>query len=159
MDNIRIETDMYKIDITGNADDIKGHLNHALEAIRESLTFAPLAAISPNSDESNTDGIELPGHREGTINTVVSKLSANTCRELLMAAAAHLTLFEGREKFTKQEWQDRAKDANAWKKAFSRQRAESIKKFIDDGRIVENSADVFSLPESLRIEIDTKLSN
>lgn len=97
--------------------------------------------------------------REGTINTVIAKLGGGTCREIMIAAAAHLILYEGKEKFLRAEWVSRAKEANSWKVDYSNQMSTAVKRLVDAGIIVENSKDVFSLSMARRAEIEAKLAD
>jgi len=94
--------------------------------------------------------------REGTINVVTAELGADSCRKILVAAAVHLALFEGKSKWTKQEWISRAAEARDWKTVYSPQVSRDLGRLIKTGAIVERSKDTFSLPSSTLLEMQSK---
>jgi hypothetical protein len=98
------------------------------------------------------------GHRPGTINVVAPKLGAQSARELLLAAAAHLTAYQGKDSFTRDELVERAKEARNWKSNHANQIAINIKRMLDAGELFEKARDVFSLSEEALNDIEGRLA-
>lgn len=98
------------------------------------------------------------GHRPGTINVVAQKLGAQSARELLLSAAAHLTAYQGKDSFTRDELVERAKEARNWKSNHSNQIAVNIKRMVEAGELFEKARDVFSLSENTLSDIEGRLA-
>jgi hypothetical protein len=95
--------------------------------------------------------------REGTISVVAQKIGAKSARDLLLAAATHLTLYQGKDKFTRAELVACAKDARNWKSDYSNQMAFNIKRMSDAGDLFEKAKDVFSLSDAALASVEGKL--
>src|SRR5262249_3857819 len=74
------------------------------------------------------EGITEPKVREGTINNVTIKLGADSCRTLLIAAAAYLSIYRGMDSFSREEWIGCAKEARMWRSDYSVQTSINIKR-------------------------------
>lgn len=98
------------------------------------------------------------GHRSGTVNMVAQKLGAQSARELLLAAAAHLTAYQGKDSFTKAELVERAREARNWKSNHSNQIPINIRRMLDAGELFEKARDVFSLSEATLNDIEARLA-
>ncbi|MFY9639545.1 MAG: hypothetical protein WCD20_20465 [Rhodomicrobium sp.] len=96
--------------------------------------------------------------REGTVNQVTNELGAKSCRDLLLAAAAFLSFYQGKEKFTRDEWLSCAKDARAWKSDYAKQVYVNVDRMQKSGQINEKAKDVFSLSQSALSELEAKLA-
>lgn len=126
-------------------------------------TIERLAHLSPMASEPsiidpNPGGVAHKAiRREGTINSVISKLGASSAREVQIAAAIHLTLFDGKERFTTSDWDDRAREANAWKATWSKDKAHNRKRLVATGFVVENAKDVYSVSADQLREYEAKL--
>jgi hypothetical protein len=96
--------------------------------------------------------------REGTVNTAVTKLGANSCRTLLVAAAAYLVLYRGKEKFTRDELISCAREARMWKSDYGVQTSVNVIRMCDAGELIEKSKDVFDLSQKKLAELEGKLS-
>lgn len=96
--------------------------------------------------------------REGTVNTVVNKLGANSCRTLLVAAAAFLVLYRGKVKFSREELVSCAKEARLWKSDYSVQTSVNIIRMCDSDELIEKSKDVYDLAPKKLAELEEKLS-
>jgi hypothetical protein len=90
--------------------------------------------------------------RAGTINTVASKLGADSCRTVLIAAAVHLTLFQGKDAFTRSELVALARSAKVWKTDYTNQTSTMIGRLADAGILVEKSKDSFFLSDAAAAE-------
>jgi hypothetical protein len=95
--------------------------------------------------------------REGTVSVVAQKIGAKSARDLLLAAAAHLSLFQGKDTFTRDELVACAKEARGWKSDYSNQIAVNIGRMLDAGTLFEKAKNVFSLSEKSLTELEGAL--
>jgi hypothetical protein len=113
----------------------------------------------PKSDSGNAfadDG--TPVLREGTINTVASKVEVKSCRTLFIAAAAYLTFYKGKEKFSREELVSCAKDARAWKSDYGVQTSINLHRMCDANELIEKSKEVYALSSKKHTELEQMLS-
>lgn len=128
--------------------------------VRLGLNMSPLSkkeARTIEEEETHVGGKEVPV-REGTINTVVNKLGVNSCRTLLVAAAAYLVLYQGKEKFTREELVSCAKAARLWKSDYGVQTSVNIVRMCDSDELIEKSKDVYDLAPKKLAELEAKLA-
>lgn len=97
--------------------------------------------------------------KEGTVSSVAIKLGADSCRTLLITAAAHITLYQGKDTFTRAEWINCAKDARPWKADYNSQIPTIIGRLLTSGFIFEKSKDVFSVSEKDLAELEQRLAD
>ncbi len=81
------------------------------------------------------------------MNSYVAKLSANTGRKILQAAAYHLTLNDGKDSFTREELFGRARDAREWKADYGNQQATNVARMVKAGELIERASGVFTVPQ------------
>lgn len=96
--------------------------------------------------------------REGTINTVATKLAANSCRTLLIASAAYLVFYRGKEKFSRDELVSTAKDARLWKQDYVPQLSLNIARMCDAGELIEKAKDVYDIAPKKLVELERKVA-
>jgi hypothetical protein len=85
-------------------------------------------------------------------------MGVKSSRDLLLAAAAHLTLYRGKDSFTKEELVACAKEARNWKADYSSQTAFNIKRMSDAGVLFERARDVFSLSDEALRDVEGRLA-
>lgn len=112
-----------------------------------------------NENEDGTSTPDRPSSREGTVNTVANKLGANSCRTLLLAAAAYLTLYQGKEEFTRADLVSCAKGARLWKARYGTQTSININRMCDADELIEKRKDVFDISQKKMTELEQKLRN
>lgn len=115
----------------------------------------PAHAVEHVDSQTHDSGTPL---REGTINTVVTKLGVNSCRTLLVAAAAYLVLYRGKEKFSRDELIACAKGARMWKSDYGVQTSVNINRMCDAGELIEKSKDLYDLSQKKLVELEAKLA-
>jgi hypothetical protein len=96
--------------------------------------------------------------RDGTVSMVAQKLGAKSARDLFLAAATHLTLFQGKDSFTKEDLISCAKEARGWKVEYSNQMAINITRMLNAGELFERARNVFSLSDSSMATVEEKLT-
>ena len=95
--------------------------------------------------------------REATITTVAARLNVKSCRDLLVAAAAHLSLYQGKERFSRSDWVACAKEAKQWKVDYSVQTATAIGRLLNAGFVNETAKDVFSVTDDQLKNVEARL--
>lgn len=95
--------------------------------------------------------------REGTVSVVAQKIGAKSARDLFLAAATHLTLYQGKDNFTKEELVACAKEGRGWKVEYSNQIAMNITRMLNAGVLFEKARNVFSLSEASLTEMEEKI--
>lgn len=159
MAKLRIKRADIEIEIEGeDQEEIKRSLEQVL-AINEQHPTSGVQLVPPfprGADGADTS--TPPTLREGTINTAISRLGGDTCQEVLKAAAAHLTLFRGQDRFTDEDWETTAKAANSWKNKWSTEKAKSKKRLVASGFIIENAPGIYSINSLARNELEAKLA-
>lgn len=127
--------------------------------VRLGLSASPQDSAPPptrGSDGAAATG-ETPTGREGTVNTVSMKLGADSCRTLLVAAAAYLTLFKGNEKFSREQLVATAKEARAWRGNYGVQTSININRMLESGELIEKSKNVYDLSRKKIADLEQKL--
>ena len=97
--------------------------------------------------------------REGTVSVVAQKIGVKSARDLLFTAAVHLTLYQDKDSFTKDDLVSCAKEARGWKVAYSSQMALNIKRMSDAGVLFEKARDVFSLSDTALADAEGRLAS
>jgi hypothetical protein len=118
----------------------------------------PIISSRPESEASSVP-LDIGRRREGTISAVAQKLGAVSARELFLSAAAHLTLYQGKDSFTRDELIACAKNARGWKAEYSNRMATSITRMLDAGTLFEKSKNVFSLSAETLSELEGVLGS
>lgn len=103
-------------------------------------------------------GLTPTPQREGTVSVVAQKMAAKSARDLLLAAAAHLTLYQGKDGFSKEDLVACAKDARNWKASYSNQMALNIKRMLDAGTLFERAKNLFSLSSEALADVERKFA-
>jgi hypothetical protein len=96
--------------------------------------------------------------REGTINTVAVRLGVKSCKDLMVAAAVHLTLYQGKDRFSRADWVACAKDAKQWKTDYSVQTSTVINRLLSAGFVNETTKDTYVVPDEQMQVFEGKLS-
>ncbi len=114
------------------------------------------SSVTPTAKPQHT--VQTSRTREGTVSVVSQKLGVNSARDLLVAAAAHISLYQGKETFSKEELVACAKEARSWKSAYANQIGINIKRMCEANTLFEKSKDVFSLSDSALADVERRLS-
>ena len=115
------------------------------------------ADASPKSTPDSSS-MRNPSTREGTVSVVAQKIGAKSARDLLLAASAHLTLYQGKDTFSKDDLVTCAKEARSWKANYSNQMAVNIKRMSDAGTLFEKAKDIFGLSDSALADLEQRLA-
>jgi hypothetical protein len=134
------------------------------------LTFLKdaLDIVSKNNPQANFDSIQddtinqssSTRNFEITTNAIAAKLDCTTGADLIIAAAAHLTLVEKLQTFSRQQILKEMKSASGYyKKSYSNNLSQSLDSLIRNEKLLENSENIFSLKSSVRVELERQLAD
>lgn len=107
---------------------------------------------------NNTDMTVNRPLREGTINTVCSRLEVKSCRDLFIAAAIHLSLYQGKDRFGRSDWVACVKEARCWKSDYSAQMSTTITRLHNSGFVNETAKDVYCVADEELKAIEARLA-
>lgn len=106
------------------------------------------AKLGKPTGVSNTPVTNANGNtREGTINTVAVRMGVRSCKDLMIAAAVHLTIYQGKERFSRAEWVACAKEAKQWKTDYSVQTSTQVSRLLSSGFVNETVKDIYVVPD------------
>ncbi len=127
--------------------------------IRLGLSTDEKRVFRPRGEEAKPLGPEeAPVAREGTVDSVARKLGVNSCRTLLVAAAAYLALYKGKERFSREELVSTAREARrAWKSDYTTQTSVNITRMLDADELVERDKDLYDLSQKKLAELEQAL--
>jgi len=115
--------------------------------------------VTASTLETKERSVESNNRRQGTVSMVAQKLGAKSARDLFVSAAAHLTFYQDKESFSKDELVACAKEARGWKVDYSHQIASNLKRMMDAGTLFEKSKNVFSLSDAALADIEAKIAS
>lgn len=127
-----------------------------LDWVSSKLELSSISAKKTERAPTEEPTIKL---REGTINTVCARLGVKSCRDLFIASAIHLTLFEGKERFGRGEWVENAKDSKNWKTDYSPQMATTITRLLNSGFVNEVSKEQYAIPDEQLRQHETRFGD
>jgi hypothetical protein len=114
----------------------------------------PQAAAGP-APQANGSGPSLQLHT----NSIAAKLGADTGPELAIAAAAHIQLVQGRDRFSRNELLKEMQSATSrYKKSMSSNLTKYIQGLIKDGRINQLGTDAYALKASELSSLESTLA-
>lgn len=106
---------------------------------------APPTPAAPSKGETQIENLSSVSAQH--MNSYVAKLSANTGRKILQAAAYHLTLNDGKDAFSRDDLSARAREAREWKSDYGNQQATNIARMVKAGEIIERASGVYTVPQ------------
>jgi hypothetical protein len=120
--------------------------------------LSPQQAASAQRNGHSQSDVTETRVREGTVSNVTIKLGADSCRTLLISAAAFLSIYRVKESFSRDEWLICAKEARMWKSDYSVQTSINIKRLLESQFIFEKGKDMFAISLDKLKELETKLA-
>jgi len=157
---IHIKVGSLEVDYEGTEEYIKNDLLTTVEKVKEMFGIEELPRVPAQSSmivppTSVTSG----GFPKGTVKTIAAKMKANTGPDLALAAAAQMTLVEGRDSFSrKQILETMKKAAGYYKDSFGSNLGQTLINLVKKQRLHEVSKDTYSLPQEVREELEVQLA-
>lgn len=129
-------------------------LSWASEKLGLEISAPKPAERSQDSTAKQTES----NRREGTFNTVAHALSANSARKLMEAAAIYLTLYQGKETFTREELYACSREARYWKADYASHTSVNVKRMEEAGFLFEKAKNVYSVSPGSLTEMEVRLA-
>lgn len=129
----------------------------AFERFRELVGSRPSRPEGAREAGTLNSADQSPG-LDVSINMFTSRLGSDSCRAILNAAAAHLSLVDGKNTFTKDEWFKRAQEAHEWQRDFVNQRARDARRMVSSKEIIEKNGGAFAVPAKILDAVREKLA-
>lgn len=128
--------------------------------VTSKLEISPVNQVQAARLNNDAGGDERTPRKlsPATISTVAIKLGADSCRTLMIAASVHLSLYQGKDAFTRAEWIACAKEARSWKNDYSTQLPTIIGRLLGSGAIFEKAKDQFSMDAATLSEYEAKIA-
>ncbi len=150
---IKLKLGDVEIEYEGTEAFFKDELPAILEAISK-LRF-------PQSQQSGPPRPPSPGKPvTGTTAAIAAKVGAKSGSELIMAAAAKLTLVDGVGEFSRDQLHAAMKSATGlYKKSYTNNFGNYLGSLMKAQQLHEVSKDTFSLPQNVRAELEKQLAS
>lgn len=156
---IRIKLGEMEIEYEGDEQFVKNELNVLLDKLSEihQKHFPGTALSLAKSSAKNQD---THSTIQGTTATIAAKLGVRSGPDLIIAAAAKLTLVEGKGLFNRREILAAMKEATGiYKKTYLDNLIGYLSRVVQQQKLVEVSADNYALDQNLKTELGAKLAN
>lgn len=156
MSKIRIRSGSLEVEYEGTDQFISEQLTTLVGKFLDATKLAPKSSFA----EERKDQVQSPAHLPGmSINSTVARLKVKSGRDMLIAAAAHLCLVQGKEQFSKEELFELAKASTAYSKSWTPALTTNLKRLVAARNFTENASNMFSLPEGQRAELLQKIEH
>jgi hypothetical protein len=156
---IRIKLGPIEVEYEGSEDFLKEELPQLLEAVANLHKKSGITDASPQDQNQGGSSSTPKGQLQGTTGAVAAKLGSKTGPDLVLAAAARLTLVVGKETFTRKDLLAEMKTATAYYKATYRGNLSGyLNGLVKDGILLETAAQTYSLSASKKTELGKQLA-
>ena len=153
---IRIKIGQVEVDFEGSEQFLKKDLPDLLESLTK-LHEQTGGEIDPsNGSETKTN---KPGKFVGTTATLAGKLKSKSAGDLIIAAAAQLTLVEGKSEFARKELHDSVKGASGYyKETVSKNFTNYLNARVKAGDLMEPKNGHYSLSAEKKQQLESALA-
>ncbi len=127
--------------------------DHVLDLIERALSGNPRVMDSP-SDHAASNENKVRELHNLAINSVASILEVDSGPDLIVAAAAHLELIQGKEKFTRSDLRQEIRSATSFfKSSYTSNLSSYITSLVKSEQLHEIGQDTYALPEARKREL------
>lgn len=163
---IKIKMGAIEIEYEGSEAFLKEELPALLSAVSDLYTASEIANSTTNS-EPPTGSVEFgPQPQSKTTSTlqvttgsIAARLNANSGPELVLAAAARLTLSLGVATFSRSQLLQEMKSATAYfKQTYTKNLSGSLNRLVKDNKLFETSKNTYSLSASAKSSLEARLA-
>lgn len=151
---LRLKTNDAEIEYEGNEQFLKVNL---LEVFQDVLNANPTEHETQNAEPQTVESQERPVPHLA-INSIASILEVDSGTGLIVAAAAHLDLVQGKDKFTRSELRQEIRNATRFfKTSYASNLTSYIGNLVKSEQLHEIGQDTYALPEARRSELKAQL--
>lgn len=153
---IKIKLGPIEVEYEGSESFLKQELPALIKTVTELSKSAgvTLGNIETDHDKSKPDA----GRLQLSTTSIATKMSCSSGADLVLAAAAHLTLAKKMEVFSRKQLLDDMKTASGFYKSTHRDNLSTYLKSLLKDKLNERSAGQYSLSASARKELESKLA-
>lgn len=156
---IRIKLGAIEVEYEGNEEFLKKELPDLIAAVSKLHSDSGGRFDEADSPAPKTKSKTQSGSFEGTTATIAAKLGSESGGELIVAAAAQLTLVEGMDDFSTKDLRAACrKGKNLWKKSYANNFAIYLANLVKAGALNEVREDVYALDAKKKKEVETALA-
>ena len=153
---IKIKLGPIEVEYEGSESFLKQELPALIKTVTE---LSKSAGVTLGNIESNHDkGKSDAGMPQLSITSIATKIPCSSGPDLVLAAAAHLTLVKKSEVFSRKQLLDEMKAASGFYKSSYRDNLTAYLKSLLKDKLNERSTGQYSLSESARKELESKLA-
>ncbi|MHC4150303.1 MAG: hypothetical protein ACYSR5_12590 [Planctomycetota bacterium] len=152
---LRIRIGEVEIDYEGTEDFLKQELPQLLKTAMELHKAAGPSTKSAGGGNNGKNKLPIL-----TTGSIAAKLKAASGMDLLLAAAAQLTLIAKKDTFSRQELLAEMQNASSYyKKSYSGNLTKYLKSALTEQKLTETAKNVYALSAKTRSELEGKLAN
>lgn len=157
--NLRAAFGALTVEVEATRSFLRDDFLNVLHDLREFAAEAPSTAIVTNSSSNGVAVASAPESRlDLTTSSIAAAMNARTGSQLAMAAAAKLTLCDGRDRFNRRDVMAEMRSAGSFfKKTYSSNFTNYLNTLLKDRKLNEVGNGVYALPEATRREVQELL--
>lgn len=155
---IRIRLGEMEVEYEGSEDFIRDAL---LELVSKVADLCQSTSVASNTIDKPLEQEVEPCSKglQATTNTIAAKMGVNSGPDLIVAAAAQLTIMQGLDSFTRKQLLDEMKKASGYyKKSYCNNLTKYLKTLIKQGVLRETATDTYALDAKKRKELEEKIA-
>jgi hypothetical protein len=155
---LRIRIGDVEIDYEGSEDFLKQELPQLLQTAMELHRASGVPGVDKDC-VANAD-VATPQLASITTGTVAARLKVTSSADLLVAAAARLTLVAGKSTFTRQALLSEMQSASSYfKKSYTNNLTRTLSNAVAAGKLQETATGVYALSATTKQALEAQLAN
>jgi hypothetical protein len=161
---IRIKLGLIEVDYEGSEAFAKDELSNVVSALIDlyktsDISIADQSGISPAKANDLTSSNGSEGTIQATTSTLAAKLGCSSGLDLIIVAATRLTFVAGLPTFSRQNILDEMKTASGYyKQSYGANLSNYLQSLVKSGKLLETAKDIYSLSDTEKKEVGTKLA-
>lgn len=163
MTTLHLKTATYEIEYDGELSE----LTNTLPALVETMGLVAGEPLTITTDDYTPNDQDMnliqPVNNAATptlsVSTIAARLSVSSGPELIIAAAASLSIFQKRNSFSRQELLREMQAAHSYyKKTYSSNLSKALTRLVKSGDLLEQSGSRYSLSATKLTELESRLA-
>jgi hypothetical protein len=155
---IHIRMGTVEVDFEGTEDFIRDDLRGVIASVASLPKATGIVADVPVDVPVSAEGV-APRVNGLTTASIAAKLGVDSEPELVIAAAGRLAVFERKDTYTRQQLLEEMKSAAGYyKKSYRGNLSGALQRLVSDGKLLETSANTFSLAPATKADLSSKLA-
>lgn len=152
---IRIKLGPIEVEYEGSEAFLKQELPALIKTVSELYKESSIPLVDEPDKTQGQGGCSV----KMSTGSIAAKLGCNGGPDLILAAAAHMTLAKGTETFTRQQLLSEIKSAKAYyKRSFTANLTALLNGLVKGGKLNEPSNDTYALTADARKDVEMRLA-